>query len=206
MKKIIRLTESDLTRIVRRVIKEQGVRTSTQYLKEQTTIKNGAAIAKWTAQAIFSKKVPQYTAMEGYIFGVTQLPSNSEPAQRGIICAPIAIFVSVAGLSNVKVPFYDVEFSVGSYAIPDGNPNTISIDNEPPRSPVNQKVDMNYIANAVSKVSQDTLNKAWMGADPRLKGGINLDQLKQIGAPQKIIAMVESGGATSVKPATPTKP
>ena len=35
MKKIIRLTESDLTRIVRRVIKEQGVRTSRQYLKEQ---------------------------------------------------------------------------------------------------------------------------------------------------------------------------
>ena len=34
MKKIIRLTESDLTRIVRRVIKEQGVRTSRQYLKE----------------------------------------------------------------------------------------------------------------------------------------------------------------------------
>ncbi len=34
MKKIIRLTESDLTRIVRRVIKEQQTGTSRQYLKE----------------------------------------------------------------------------------------------------------------------------------------------------------------------------
>ena len=180
--------------------------TSRQYLKEETTIKNGAAIAKWTAQVAFQKKFPQYTAMEGYIFGVTQETSDGGKSQNGSVSAPMSIFVSAAGLSNVKVPFYDVEFNMGSYGVVAGNPNAIFIDNDPPRSAANNKVDMNYIANAVSKVSQDTLNKAWMGADPRLKGGINLEQLKQIGAPQKIIAMVESGGTTSVKPATPTKP
>ena len=180
--------------------------TSRQYLKEQTTIKNGAAIAKWTAQVAFQKKFPQYTAMEGYIFGVTQETSDGGKSQNGSVSAPMFQFISAAGLSNVKVPFYDVEFNMGSYGVAAGNPNAIYIDNDPPRSPANDKVDMNYIANAVSKVSQDTLNKAWMGADSRLKGGINLEQLKQIGAPQKIIAMVQSGGATPVKPATPTKP
>ena len=67
MKKVIRLTESDLIRIVKRVIKENETRTLKDILRNKETLSHLKSMYVKVLNGPFTEKYPEYLGMGGIV-------------------------------------------------------------------------------------------------------------------------------------------
>jgi hypothetical protein len=67
MKKVIRLTEDDLTRIVKRVIKENETRTLKDILRNKETLSHLKGMYVKVIDGKFTEKYPDYLGMGGVV-------------------------------------------------------------------------------------------------------------------------------------------
>lgn len=67
MRKVIRLTESDLIRIVKRVIKENETRTLNDILRNKETLSHLKGMYVKVLDGPFTEKYPEYLGMGGIV-------------------------------------------------------------------------------------------------------------------------------------------